>query len=176
MHVNQRIEHGLRPRGRKALLHAIRSLIGLPVLDTGERMTNGTQPDACLADSTRAERLRRWVILLGILFIVANVATDAYDQWRAYRFAVDDTSRELVNTARILAGQTEGTLKSVDVLLRDVADGYLHTDPTARIRDIDAALAGRVEGVPQLLLLKIADADGVVRYRSRPFVEESPAN
>jgi len=139
-------------------------------------MAESTQQNASLADSTRAERLRRWVILLGILFIVANVGTAAYDQWRAYRFAVDDTSRELVNTARILAAQTEGTVKSVDVLLPDVADNDLHTDPTARIRDIDAALAGRVEGVPQLLLLKIADADGVVRYRSRPFVEESPAN
>ena len=139
-------------------------------------MADGTQQNASFADSAPAERLRRWVILLGILFIVANVATDAYDQWRAYQFAVDDTSRELVNTARILAGQTEGTLKSIDVLLRDVADGYLHMDTTARIRDIDAALAGRVEGVPQLLLLKIADADGVVRYRSRPFVEDSPAN
>ena len=125
-------------------------------------MAASAQQNASLADSARAERLRRWVVLLGILFIVANVATDAYDQWRAYQFAVDDTSRELVNTARILAGQTEGTLKSIDVLLRDVADGYLHMDTTARIRDIDAVLAGRVEGVPQLLLLKIADADGVV--------------
>ena len=139
-------------------------------------MADGTQQSASSADSAPAERLRRWVILLGILFIIANVATDAYDQWRAYQFAVDDTSRELVNTTRILAGQTEGTLKSIDVLLRDVADGYLHMDTTARIRDIDAVLAGRVEGVPQLLLLKIADADGVVRYRSRPFVEDSPAN
>src|SRR5437868_3421091 len=139
-------------------------------------MADPAQQNASLADSTRTEHLRRWIILLGILFIVANVGTDAYDQWRAHRFAVDDASRELVNTARILAGQTEGTLKSVDVLLRDVADGYLHLDTTARIRDIDAALAGRVEGVPQLLLLKIADADGVVRYRSRPFVEDSPAN
>src|SRR6266700_7306761 len=145
MHVNQRIEHGLRPRGRKALLHAIRSMIGLPVLDTGERMTNGTEPDACLADSTRAERLRRWVILLGVLFIVANCATDGYDQWRAYRFAVGDTSRELVNTARILAGQAEGTLESVDVLLRDVANGYSQPGGTLR-GDVNSALAGRVEG------------------------------
>src|SRR5438445_4655600 len=139
-------------------------------------MADGTQQSASLADSARAERLRRWVILLGILFIIANVATDAYDQWRAYHFAIDDTSRELVNTARILAGQTEGTLKSVDVLLRDVADGYLHMDTTARIRDIDAVLAGRVEGVPQLLLLKIADADGAVRYRSLPFVDDASSN
>src|SRR5438309_3047595 len=103
-------------------------------------MADGTQQNASFADSAPAERLRRWVILLGVLFIVANCATDAYDQWRAYRFAIDDTNRELVNTAGILAGQAEGTLKAVDVLLREVADGYSHMDATARIRDIDAAL------------------------------------
>ena len=119
-------------------------------------------------------RLRRWVVLLGVLFIVANCATDAYDQWRAYHFAIADTSRELVNTARILAGQTEGTLKTVDVLLRDVADSYARIDPTARIHDIDAALAGRVEGLPQVLTLSITDSEGVVRYRSGPFNPEMP--
>ena len=139
-------------------------------------MTDGAQQNARLADGTRPERLRRWVILLGVLFIVANCATDAYDQWRAYRFAIDDTNRELVNTAGILAGQAEGTLKSVDVLLRDVADGYAHMDATARIRDIDAALAGRVEGLPQVLSLKIADAQGVVRYRSGPLDKDTPVS
>ena len=68
-------------------------------------MTDVTQQNAFIAESTRAEGLRRWVILLGVLFIVANCATDAYDQWRAYRFAIDDTNRELVNTAGILAGR-----------------------------------------------------------------------
>ena len=132
-------------------------------------MTDGTRQNAYLADSMRAERLRRWVILLGVLFVVGNCATDAYDQWRAYRFAIDDTSRELVNTARILASQAEGTLKSVDVLLRDAADGYPHMDATVRIRDTDAMLAGRVEGLSQVLSLKIADAQGVIRYRSGPL-------
>ncbi|HEY3180030.1 MAG TPA: cache domain-containing protein, partial [Casimicrobiaceae bacterium] len=139
-------------------------------------MTDGTQQSAYLADFTRAERLRRWVILLGVLFVVANCVTDAYDQWRAYRFAINDSSRELVNTARILAGQAEGTLKSVDVLLRDVADGYPQVDATARIRDIGAALAGRVEGLPQVMSLKIADARGVVRYRSGPFDKDTPVS
>src|SRR5438105_15121711 len=101
-------------------------------------MADGTLRNASFADSAPAERLRRWVILLGILFIVANVATDAYDQWRAYQFAVDDTSRELVNTTRILAGQTEGTLTSIHALLRYGADGSPHMDTTARIRGIDA--------------------------------------
>ena len=136
-------------------------------------MAAGTQDAVPVGDSTRAERLRRWVILLGVLFIVANCATDAYDQWRAYRFAIDDTSRELSNTARTLAGQAEGTLKSVDVLLRDVADAYPRMDATARIRDLDAVLAGRVEGLPQVLSLKITDAQGVIRYRSASFDKDT---
>jgi PAS domain S-box-containing protein len=137
-------------------------------------MASSTERAASLADFTRPERLRRWVVVLGILAIVANAATDVYDQWRAYRFTIANTSRELVNSARILAGQTAGTFKTVDVL--HVAEGYPHLSATQGNGDVNALLAGRVQGLPQLLSLNISDTQGVERYRSRPFDDDPHPN
>jgi len=119
-----------------------------------------------IPDWTRPERLRRWVVVVGIFAIVANLGIDAFSQWRSYRFAIDDASRELVNDARILAAQTEGSLKTVDVLLREVAEGQMRGAVTAPPSDVNAVLAGRVQGLPQLLSLTVFDANGVELYRS----------
>ncbi|MFO1205947.1 MAG: ATP-binding protein [Burkholderiales bacterium] len=118
------------------------------------------------AAATRAARLRRWVVVIGLFAIVANVAVSAYDQWSSYRFAVANNSRELVNAARILAAQTAGSLKTVDVLLRDTADWYLHRGSKATL-EAEAALAARADGLPQLLWISISDAQGIQRFRSR---------
>jgi hypothetical protein len=75
-----------------------------------------------------SERLRRWVIVV-VVAILANLAIDAYNPWRSYRFVVDDVSQEVVNFARILAAQTEGTLKSVDVPMREVGEAYSQEAP-----------------------------------------------
>jgi PAS domain S-box-containing protein len=139
-------------------------------------MASSTERAASLASAIRPERLRRWVVVLGVLAILGNAGTDAYNQWRAYRFAIADTSRELVNAAGILAAQTQGTVKIVDVLLRDVVDGYPRLKPAAPPGDLNAFLAGRVEGLPQLFALTISDAEGVERYRSRAFDEDRHPN
>ena len=139
-------------------------------------MAYPTDGSAALADRTRPERLRRWVVVLGVFVIVANAAAAAYDQWRSYRLTVGNTERELANAARILAAQTAGNLRTVDVLLRDVADTYRRPVSRAENGDVNAALAGRVEGLQQLVALTIADVEGVQRYRSTPFDSGSPPN
>jgi PAS domain S-box-containing protein len=126
-----------------------------------------------LVDSVRPERLRLWVIVVGVLAIVANLGLDAFNQWRSYESAIDNNSRELVNYARILSAQTQSTLKTVDVLLREVAQGSMHPNGIALPSDVNALLAGRIEGIPQLLALRICDADGNMRYRSGALDEDS---
>jgi PAS domain S-box-containing protein len=139
-------------------------------------MAHPTDGGAPLADLTRPQRLRRWVVVLGVFVIVANAAAAAYDQWRSYRLTVGNTERELANAARILAAQTAGNLRTVDVLLRDVADTYRRPASTAENGDVNAGLAGRVEGLQQLVALTIADAEGAQRYRSTPFDTDNPPN
>ena len=124
------------------------------------------------AEVTRAGRtvqLRRWVLVIGVIVIVANASTAAYDAWRSYRASLADTRRELVNTARMLAAQTAGTLQAVDVILRDVADWYERagtTQPTGIATELEA----RAEGLPWLLRLSISDAQGIQQYRSKQSV------
>src|SRR4051812_22500863 len=79
---------------------------------------------ATLTESLRAARLRRWVVVLGIVAVGANVAAAAYDTWRSYQITVEDAKRELANVSRILAAQTAGNLRTIDVLLRDTVEWY----------------------------------------------------
>jgi PAS domain S-box-containing protein len=120
-------------------------------------------------------RLRRWVLAIGVLAIAANLGIDAFNQWRSYRGATGEASRELANDARILAAQSDSTLKLVDILLREVADSYAHGTMTSPPSDVDSVLAGRVQALPQLLSLAISDAQGVERYRSGA-VDEEPSH
>jgi PAS domain S-box-containing protein len=106
-------------------------------------------------------------VIVGVFAIVANACASAYDAWRAYRQSIADTRRELANVAGILAEQMEGSLQAIDVLLRDTADWYARGGATTRPWLIDATLATRAEGLPQLMVLTIADAQGIQQYRSR---------
>src|SRR5262249_25105277 len=75
--------------------------------------------------------------------------------------------------ARILAAQTEGTLKAVDLLLREVEDGR-RRGTTVPPRDLNALLTARAQGLPQLLSLAVTDAEGNELYRSAPEVDPTP--
>ena len=133
-------------------------------------MAGSTGQGASILGSTRPERLRRWVVVVGVLAIVANLAIDAYSQWRSYRFTLENNSRELTNAARILAAQAEGTLKAVDVLLREVEGGHRRASGVPP-QDLDALLTMRARGLPQLLSLAITDSQGNEVYRSGPPVD-----
>jgi PAS domain S-box-containing protein len=133
-------------------------------------MARPTQEGASFSDFTRPRRLRRWVVVIGVFAIVANLGVDAYALWRSYRFTLEDNSRELANNARILAAQTEGTLKAVDVLLREAVDGR-RRGATAPPADLNALLTTRAQGLPQLLSLAITDTRGNEVYRSGAAVD-----
>ena len=124
-------------------------------------------PSASVADRTRAARLRRWVLIIGVVAIVVNATAVAYDQWRSYRQAIDDTTRELANVARILAAQTAGNLRTIDDLLRGTVEWYAREGATAKPGTIDEALLSRAAGLPQLLCLSMLNARGTQLYRSR---------
>jgi len=118
------------------------------------------------AASIRFRRLRRGVVVLGVLVIFAFAASSGYDAWRAYRNALSATEREIDTESKTLAEQTAWAFQAVDLLLEDTARWYL-TDgikmPPERIEEV---LANRVSGVRQVSLLTITDARGIQRYRS----------
>jgi hypothetical protein len=62
--------------------------------------------------SSRFQRLRLGVVVLGVLVILAFAASSAYDGWRAYGNALSATEREIVNESNTLAEQTAWTTVS----------------------------------------------------------------
>jgi PAS domain S-box-containing protein len=118
------------------------------------------------AASSRFRRLRRGIVVLGVLVTLAFAASSAYDGWRAYLNALSATEREIDNESKTLAEQTAWSFQAVDLLLEDTARWY-RTDGFRMAPDrIDEALANRASGVPRVRLLTITDAQGIQRYRS----------
>lgn len=72
-----------------------------------------------------AQRLSgRRVAWSGALFIAAMVAITTFDIIRGHRAGVDDTGRELLTQARIIAEQTARSVHAVDIVLRHIADEF----------------------------------------------------
>ena len=79
-----------------------------------------TQP----AGPVRFQRLRRRIVLLGVLIVMAFAGSSAYDAWRSYHSTLTSTHREISNVATALAEQTAWTVQAVDLLLVDTARWY----------------------------------------------------
>jgi len=118
------------------------------------------------ADATRAARLRFWIVNIGVVVIAAFAGSSAYDTWRSYNVVVSATNRELGNLAKALANQTEDTLQTSDLLLRDTVTWYEteHPEPGSVA---SAKLAARAAGLPLVRVVSIMDEHGVPRLRSR---------
>ncbi len=140
-------------------------------------MSQGSSSRSMLEDATRAARLRAWIVILGVLVIAALAGSSAFDSWRSYNNAVSANNRELGNLAKALAKQTEDTLRTSDLLLRDTATWYEmeHPGPGSAA---DEKLAAKVAGLPQVRVLAILDEQGTLRFRSddRPVDLASLAN
>ena len=97
--------------------------------------------------SSRFQRLRLGVVVLGVLVILAFAASSAYDGWRAYGNALSATEREIVNESNTLAEQTAWTFQAVDLLVEDTARWYRTDGVRMAPEHIDEVLANRVSGV-----------------------------
>jgi len=113
--------------------------------------------------------LRRWVIAAGILALVCFASSSAYDAWRSYRQIVNDTHRGLDGLAKALAEQAEGSLQTIDLLLRETAVWYemKRAEPEDRLNE---SLARRATGLSHVRLVAITDAKGKTRFHSREIV------
>src|SRR4051794_12225466 len=107
---------------------------------------------AMLAEATRAARLRRWIVAVGVFVIAGFAGSSVYDSWRSYRDVTTATQRELGNLAKALAEQAEGSLQLVDLLLRESAASFESDRPTPGT-EVDAKLAARAAGLPQVSMV-----------------------
>jgi PAS domain S-box-containing protein len=114
----------------------------------------------------RFQRLRRGIVALGVLVVLAFAASSAYDAWRAYQNALSAVEREMANESKTLAEQTAWFFQAVDLLLEDTARWYQSDGVGMAPQRIDEVLSNRASGVRQISLLTITDAQGIQRYRS----------
>ena len=117
-------------------------------------MSQASAAPSLLADATRAARLRFWIVIVGVLVIVAFAGTSAYDSWRSYGHVIYANNRELGNLAKTLAEQAADTLQTADLLLRNTATWY-ESDHPAPGRVADDKLATRAAGLSQVRDLRI---------------------
>jgi PAS domain S-box-containing protein len=107
------------------------------------------------------------VVVLGVLAILAFAGSSAYDAWISYRYSRVATDREIGNIANAFAERTAWTLQAVDLLLLDTARWYGSDGLEISPQRLDAALAIRTAGVPQVRQVMIVDSQGNQRFRSR---------
>jgi PAS domain S-box-containing protein len=135
-------------------------------MPASQDMSPSLEPILSSADSLRFKRLRLGVVVLGALVILAFALSSAFDAWRSHGYALTATDRELNNTANALAEQTAWTLQTVDLMLLDTARWYRSEGSQIAPERLNAMLAARSVGVPQVHQVTIVDSQGNQRYGS----------
>ena len=118
------------------------------------------------AEAIQATSLRRWIIAIGILTLVCFASSSAYDAWRSYRQIINDTHRGLNGLAKALSEQAEGSLQTIDLLLRETATWY-EVKRNEADDQLNESLARRATGLSHVRLIAITDSSGRTRAHSR---------
>lgn len=125
------------------------------------------------AEKRRARRIRRGAIALVLLLFAFGVG----GTWLLRRDAVDEIQNELRRQSVILAEQAAQAFQAADLVLRAVAEQVEQSVASAEegiLPDFGtlaahAALARRMENLPQVEALTMLDADGISINASRVF-------
>jgi PAS domain S-box-containing protein len=130
-------------------------------------MSEPSESTAQASGTHRFKRLRRRIVVLGVLVILAFAGSSVYDAWRSHGNTLAATNREIGNVAAALAEQTAWTFEGIDLLLRDTARWYQNDRHKIAPERLDEILANRTAGVRQIRLITITDALGIQQHRSR---------
>jgi signal transduction histidine kinase/CheY-like chemotaxis protein len=110
--------------------------------------------------------LRRRVLAIGAVLVLSFIGEASYDSWRLHQQIMAANMRELGNLSRSLATQADRTLQAVDGLLSDTVSWVEKSGAVQAPDSIDAELARRRQGDPQVSALAIVDANGKQTFRS----------
>ena len=119
----------------------------------------------------------RWLILAGVLLIVATVASTAVMVERFRENALSNVERELKNTARLLARHVDQSVAAVDLVEQAVAarirtEGIASTadfDRRLSDRDVGQMLKGLISALPYVADLELIGSDGQRINSSQPL-------
>lgn len=106
---------------------------------------------------------RTWGGALALIVLLA--AAFAWNLDRGYRATVEEEHRDLDNLARIADEHISGSLRSIDFLLRDVADAI------GREADIVAFMATRAKAFPEVRTVFFVDEGGRIVEGTLPAIK-----
>ena len=119
----------------------------------------------------RGQRLRRAIVLVGVVLILAFAASSAFDVWRSYGQSLVAVDRELANLARALAAEAARRFQAIDVALRDTGAWFEGNGRRASPEQATQTLEHLASGLP-LGAIYITDAAGKLVYSSAALPAE----
>ena len=119
----------------------------------------------------RGSLLRRSIVVVGLVLILAFAASWAFDVWRSYGQSLAAVDRELGNLARALAAEAARRFQSIEVVLRDTETWFEANAGRASPKQAAETLEQLRSGLP-LGAIYITDAAGALVYSSDPLPAE----
>ena len=113
----------------------------------------------------RGSLLRRSIVVVGVVLILAFAASWAFDVWRSYGQSLAAVDRELGNLARALAAEAARRFQSIEVVLRDTETWFEANAGRASLKQAAETLEHLGSGLP-LGAIYITDAAGALVYSS----------
>ena len=114
---------------------------------------------------SRTQRLRRGIVLVGVVLILGFAASSAFDMWRSYSESLAAVDRELANLARALAAEAARRFQSVDVALRDAQSWFEANARRTGPAEATQVLEHLRSGLP-IAALYVTDSAGALVYSS----------
>ncbi len=131
--------------------------------------------------TTLGSNTRRWHVTLlvacAVLLIAVDTVSTALLVFNFRERALADSKREISNTARALAENSERALQSIELVQASVIERIRSLDIKTReafdrrlsAKDVHEMLADKISGLPQLEALTLVNADGVLLNYSRKW-------
>ncbi|MBF0561190.1 MAG: response regulator [Alphaproteobacteria bacterium] len=104
-----------------------------------------------------------WLFAFGL--VLTQAALLAWNLQGEYRRALETEYARLADAARIADENISGSLRAIDLLLRDVSDELERRGPVANVTDY---MATRARAFPEVRVVMASSPEGIIKVTTRP--------
>ncbi|MBF0561292.1 MAG: EAL domain-containing protein [Alphaproteobacteria bacterium] len=110
---------------------------------------------------------RAWLLAVGL--VLAQSALLAWDLESDYRSTLETEYARLGDAARIADENISGSLRAIDLLLRDVGEEYAQRGTAAPVA-MSEFMATRARGFPEVRTVMVTNPEGIITATTRPEI------